>query len=165
MVTIRTFTQGPGYQTWGGAGDKKWHAPARSIALILEKGTLSDAKGAVLIDGIEASLDPRPIVPLLEVTPTHQGNVFLTNEEVTIPVQTKGDRIRWTVTDFFENTVARGEQPVVDTRAVIRPPVEKGYFLVDLEAIKKGESIGTVHLPLGVTGPSAGKPCRTAPSA
>ncbi|HYW78136.1 MAG TPA: hypothetical protein VE890_01110, partial [Thermoguttaceae bacterium] len=150
LVTIKTFNQGPGYQTWGGVGDRRWHAPARSLALILERETLRNAKGAVLIDGIEAVLDLRPIVPLLEVAPTRQGNVFLNNEEIAIPVQTKGDRIRWTVTDFFENIVARGEEPVVDTRAVIRPPVEKGYFLIELEAIEKGEAIGTARVPLGV---------------
>ncbi|HCE44452.1 MAG TPA: hypothetical protein DET40_12965 [Lentisphaeria bacterium] len=47
QVKITQFNKG---QSWGGADDKSWHAPAKSITLVLEQD------GTVYIDDIEAKL-------------------------------------------------------------------------------------------------------------
>jgi len=46
-------------EVWGGAGDKKWHGPCKSIDLILEGGN-----NEVQVDGIEAVLADKPIPEL-----------------------------------------------------------------------------------------------------
>jgi len=46
-------------ESWGGAGDKKWHAPCKAIDLILEGGN-----NDISIDGIEAVLADQPIPEL-----------------------------------------------------------------------------------------------------
>jgi hypothetical protein len=46
-------------QSWGGAADKTWHPPARSITFVLEGGS-----NAIELDGISATLAPRPVPEL-----------------------------------------------------------------------------------------------------
>lgn len=51
QIVIETFEKGPGFQSFGGAGDKVIHWPATHFYFILEKNGLVDAtKGSVLID-------------------------------------------------------------------------------------------------------------------
>ena len=59
QLILTTFESGPGYQSWGGADDKKFHWPAQSLSLILDKNNLSGAAakslaGALWIADVQA---------------------------------------------------------------------------------------------------------------
>ncbi len=48
-----------GASSWGGAKDGKWHAPAKSMQLILDRGNLKDSanpKGSLLVESVELRL-------------------------------------------------------------------------------------------------------------
>ncbi|HAU38610.1 MAG TPA: hypothetical protein DCX07_12945, partial [Phycisphaerales bacterium] len=140
QVAIDAFDTGPGYRHYGGANDGRFHWPAKGIGFVIGKG---DAAGPVTrtlwIDDIEALAEPGPFVPDLEMEQDQLGNVFLTTETVRIPLVSKGDRIEWTVRDFWHRQVERGVAVVRDTRAVIEPQAgRKGYFEVRL-VIRKGD--------------------------
>ena len=59
-VTVKSFTGGNGAGSWGGANDGKWHAPAKGVSIVLDKGHLNDPvnspKGKLLIESIEGKL-------------------------------------------------------------------------------------------------------------
>lgn len=71
------------------------------------------------------------------------GNVFLAGETVEIPVQTTGDRVEWTVTDFFGvTTVGRGIAVGPGGAATVKPglPGRKGYFELHL-TVRRGDAV------------------------
>ncbi len=64
------------------------------------------------------------------------GNVFFNTETVRVPVTCTGDRIEWTVTDFFGIVQRQGSVTPVGGAAVILPPAGRlGYF--DLRVVEK----------------------------
>ena len=140
LIKINTFDSGEGYEKFGGAADGKFHWPAQGLSFIFEKGNLVPAAaGTLWIDGVEASVDPRPCTPDLEIAAGQLGNVFLTTETVRIPVTSGGDRIAWTVTDFWHAKAAEGVATPTDGRAVIEPGVTKaGWFEIQLVVAKGG---------------------------
>jgi hypothetical protein len=121
-------------QTWGGANDKKWHAPPRHINFTLEGGNRE-----VLLDGVEATLNPQRIGAPLEFKIPQLGHVFLTTEEVRLPIETEGEGLTWKILDYWGQTIAEGDEKVADGRVIITPPVgRKGHFI--LRAItRKGD--------------------------
>jgi hypothetical protein len=76
--------------------------------------------------------------------PIHQtalGNIFLSSETVSFSIDSKGESVVWTVTDFWNNKVAEGTAQVVDGKATIKPAVkELGYFFVRMQPIKEGKA-------------------------
>jgi len=154
LIRITAFDKGPGYQSWGGAKDRKWHPPATSIALNPEKGNFPDRKGTLWVDGIEATLVAQRIIPPLAVRPARLGNVFLTTEDVVLPVETQGDRVAWEITDFWGDPVAEGQETVANNAATVRPPSRtKGYFLVRLSATRDGKPVAEMQTAFGVVEP------------
>lgn len=64
------------------------------------------------------------------------GNIFLTNQTVTLPVQCDGDRLEWTATDFTGKVVKSGAITPASGRATINPGLgRRGYF--DLKVVEK----------------------------
>jgi hypothetical protein len=143
QITINTFTAGEGYQRFGGAADGRFHWPAQSIGFTLEKGNLGDkTSGALWIDGVEATIDPRPYVPDLRIDQVQLGNIFLTTETPMIPVRSGGDRISWTVTAYGGAKAAAGITTVKDGKAMLEPGVKgPGYFEVTLAVEKAGVKV------------------------
>ena len=131
-------------ESWGGANDKKWHAPARSVSFILE------AKGSVLIDDVEAKLDPRVAIKDLKLKPGVPSNIFVAGEKVSIPVETKGDSLMCVATDYWGKEVYRETVKAADNKAVITPPSKNGYFLLQVEARKGEATIGKAFISYAV---------------
>ena len=52
------------------------------------------------------------------------GNLFFINERVQIPLTCDGDKIRWTVTDYFGRTIETGNA-VPKNKAVLIQPSHK----------------------------------------
>jgi hypothetical protein len=154
-IRINTFTSGKGYEKFGGAADGRFHWPAQSIGFILEKGNLGDkTKGTLWIDGVEASIDPKPYVSDLKIDQAQLGNIFLTTEAVRLPLRSGGDRVLWTVTDFHAAKVAEGVVPVKDGKAVIEPGVKgPGWFEVQLAVEKGGATVADGKTTFAVVTP------------
>ncbi len=143
QITLSSFDRGRGYQTWGGASDKKFHWPARQLSFLLEKNNLGgQLTGSAWIDDIEVTTVPGTDILPLAVEQAQLGNVFSRGEPVRIPVETQGTRVTWSVRDFWDNEVSSGESPVTTNKATIDPRVERlGYFEMQIEAFKGDTSI------------------------
>lgn len=95
----------------------------------------------------------------INLSQTVTGNIFLTNQAVTIPVQCDGDRIEWSATDFSGTVIKTGAVTPVQGRATINPTLgRRGYF--DLKIVeKRGSAVLSekttslaVITPLALTG-------------
>lgn len=155
QLVIANIVQGPGYQSWGGASDKKWHPPAQSLSFLLEQGQLAGAEGSIWLDGVAVALAPELIVADLACRSSVLGNVFLTSEAPVLPIETRGDTLRWTVTDFWHRQVAGGTEKVgaADSRVHLRPPGANGYYLIHLEAEKDGKPFADAYTSYAVLPP------------
>lgn len=92
----------------------------------------------------------------LTVGQARLGNVFLVGEAVEIPVQTTGDRVEWTVTDFFGVTSAGTGVAVGQSgAATVRPAVSarKGYFELHLTARRAGAVVAQADTTFAVLPP------------
>jgi len=76
-------------------------------------------------------------------SPVHQtslGNIFLSDEPVSFSIDSQGESVAWTVTDFWNNKVAEGTEKVADGKATIKPEVKQlGYFFVRMQTMKDGK--------------------------
>jgi hypothetical protein len=125
-----------GAQIWGGANDKKWHGPLRHLQLILEGG-----HNDISIDAVTVTLDAKRIIAPLAVRLAKPGNVFLTGEDITVPIESSAPAVTWTLTDFWGAVVAKGEEKPADGDAVVHPGITRnGYYTLDLVA-HDGDSV------------------------
>lgn len=154
QVTLTSFESGPGFQTYGGANDKIFHWPAKSLSFILEKNGLEGGKGAVLIDNVQAYPSTQRIVGKLDLNQERLGNVFLTTEQLRFPLETKGDKVSWSISDFWGRPVGQGMAPVMDQRALVAPDVKNtGFYKLHLSAQKDGAPLAEVDTTFVVTTP------------
>ncbi len=88
------------------------------------------AAGSFSLSGLHAALRLETGVP---------GNIFLLNESVRIPATATGNRLEWTVTDYFGQVVRQGYTQVSGGKALIQPsPNRRGYF--ELEVVEKNNT-------------------------
>jgi len=55
-VTLKSLHQGEGANSWGGAADGKWHGPAKSVAILVDKKDSKypdSMKGLIQVDKLE----------------------------------------------------------------------------------------------------------------
>jgi len=156
LLTISDFAHGDEMQNYGGANDDVVHWPAKKMGLILEKLSLAGGRsdGTVWIDDFQAATDPGA-GPTLTLGQSRLGNVFLTNEPIAIPVETQGDKVDWKLTDFWGATAAHGVANVTAHEAVIKPDLNgrKGYFDVEVNALKAGSSLAEAKTAVAVLSP------------
>ena len=71
----------------------------------------------------------------ITVTPSTLGNLFLSTDAVSIPVTaTVGNRVDWSVSDYFGNAVSSGSVVPVATKATIAPPGNTpGWYALTLK--------------------------------
>src|SRR4030095_7267212 len=50
LIDLTTFDAGKGYESWGGAKDRKWHGPPRSISIDVDQGYMKGKRGKLWID-------------------------------------------------------------------------------------------------------------------
>jgi len=84
------------------------------------------------------------------------GNVFLSTDTVQIPVQTTGDHVTWTATDFFGTpttgpTVAVGSNGQVTLTLTLG---RLGYFDLQVNALRSGNVVATAETTFVVLTPS-----------
>ena len=141
LIELTTFDSGPGYESWGGAKDRKWHGPPRSVNISVELGYVKNKKGTLWIDDLGVTFAKDRFVPDLEVRPETLGNIFHSDQEVRLRVMTRGDEIAWKATDFWDAPVAEGREKAVNGVALIRPGRRPGYFWVSLEVRKERKKL------------------------
>ena len=124
---VKEFNKG---EAWGGTPDRTWAPPARCLTFVLE------AKGTLYLDGIEATLDPRRAVAVFAIHPKVLGNVFVEGDPIEIPIETRAQRLDYTVTDFFGKQVVAGSAAVTDGQAVLKPEVKaRGHFVAKVQLV------------------------------
>lgn len=153
-VVITEFARG---QSWGGANDKKWHGPATGITFILEQ------TGTVDIDSVNAKLNPAETVADLGWVPQEMGNVFFDPARAGVLVETTGDEITYTITDFNRAERAAGSLKVEKSRAHIPHPGGNGYFLVKVSASRGGAPLKEEYTSYAVIPPYTVKTPAEAP--
>ena len=153
-IIITDFTRG---QSWGGANDKKWHAPAASVTFILEQ------HGTIDIDSIAARLNPEVHVAELGWQERQLGNLFFNPAEAGVSVETLGDEIAYTITDLNRKEVASGTLKAENNRVSIPHPGGNGYFLVKVTAKKGGMLLKEQYTSYAVIPPYAVKNPADAP--
>lgn len=153
-VVITKFNQG---QSWGGAKDKKWHAPAKKMTFILERD------GTVLIDDIEAKLASKKLSANLEINQNQLGNIYLTTDKKVLPLETLGDEISWVIWDVDHKEVKNGTSKAQNGKVNLQLPELNGYYLMKLTAKKGGEVIAEKYTSYAVITPYKVKDHTNAP--
>jgi hypothetical protein len=95
----------------------------------------------------------RQAVGEIEVGRMPLGHVFLTTDELQIPITTSGQKVSWKLTDLFQKAVAMRTTPVRENRVIIRSPLRNGYFLLMAQALKDDRSITQTYVPFAVIPP------------
>jgi hypothetical protein len=153
-ITLESFISGPGFQRWGGADDGAFHWPAARLDLVLEKPQLQGGKGSLQIAGLEASIDPSQPLNVYHLDQAQLGNIFYSTEKAQFPLQTAGDQVAWTVTNFQDLQVADGSTPVSDGKAEIEPGnVGAGYFVLHMRMLKSGKEVAAAETTYAVLMP------------
>ncbi len=94
-------------------------------------------------------------VDTLTLSQAQLGNVFSTAETVQIPLQTTGDSVSWTSTDFYGAVTAGGPLTVGSGgTATILPNLNRlGYFALHVTASRAGAAVATADTAFAVLAP------------
>ena len=84
------------------------------------------------------------------------GNLFLSNEQVQIPVQTTGDQVTWTVKDYYGATTTGAVVSVPGNGSVtITPGAGRlGFFELRVTALRNGSAVASADTTFAVVAPS-----------
>ncbi len=128
--------------SWGGDGNRRRDYPCRLVGICLDRPKRGYVgEGSLWIDEV-ALLRPRtlPRTMTVETQDGRFGNLYAVGESVLLRATGQGDRIRWSLDDFWGRTLAEGEGPAAGTEArfVLEQP---GYFACRLELLRDGEPI------------------------
>jgi hypothetical protein len=83
------------------------------------------------------------------------GNIFLSSEPVRIPLQTTGDQISWTATDFFGAVTTAPAMNVTNGQATVQPALGRlGFFKLHVTALRNGSPVAAADTMLAVLAPS-----------
>ncbi len=151
-ITVDVFNGGIDYSYWGGANDGQWHAPAKGMALILERKDFKDGKkaGQIQINNVTA-FSPAPPLKLYQ---KNLGNIFIQGEQAGIDVLTSGDEIAWTATNFSGVQVAGGSIPAPDgTASIILPVTTNGYYSLQVKSFQNGEPLAVKDTSFAILEP------------
>lgn len=136
--TVTQFNAGAAYIHFGGANDGVWHGPVKQVEFIMDRGLLYAGKtsGDTRFDDVALLAPPPP----LSVSDSRYSNVFLENEAVAFNVSTQADRLEWTVTDFWDRTVASGSPSVSGSPFTLAlSDLPKGYFTLTVNAYRDNQ--------------------------
>jgi len=120
-------------QFWGGANNGKWNAPAKRIAIMLDRSDIKDGKltASLLIDTITAKLN----LPDLKVKQSVMGNIFLDSDPVTFTVSTRFPGVAWQVYDLNGQLVQEGTVQTPSGSGIITATnLNLGYYTLELTA-------------------------------
>ncbi|MGI2296287.1 S-layer homology domain-containing protein [Paenibacillus sp. GXUN7292] len=121
-------------QYWGGAANGKWNAPAKKIAIMIDRNDIKDGKltASMLVDRITADLN----IPDLAIKQSVMGNIYLDNELVAFNVSTRFSEVIWQVYNLNGELVRDGiAQIASDGRGIVQlPGLQLGYYTLELSA-------------------------------
>lgn len=141
-LTITSLDHGPIPEHWGGANDGVWHGPATNISIIIDSSQLTDpaaTSGTVLVDDIEV-WSPTPVI---ELTQTSYGNVFLPGQPDSVGVTTAAGTLNWAVTDVHGTTLRTGSQTHPTPSSVLTlPDLDLGWYRLHVDAVNEGTIVG-----------------------
>lgn len=132
-VTAESLDAGVNASYWGGANDGVWHGPAQNVMLLLNRSALKEGltSGTVFFDQITALSAPEPVVIKQAVL----GNVFSGSPASFTIESDPGNRLEWTVTDFWGRQVASSEVSIRQaSTAISLPKLATGYYRFHAEA-------------------------------
>jgi hypothetical protein len=109
-IVILSFKDIKAQFCWGGAGDKKWHAPCSSISILLDKTGVqsSDKTGKILIESIVADLSSEKIISDFKFIQHNLGNIFEKGESPKITIETKCNQLQYYIKDFNDKIIETG---------------------------------------------------------
>ena len=142
---LRITNPGKASQIWGGAGDRVFHDPLKSIRLILEH------EGSVDVRRICAITDAGSNAVEIEVSTVHPGNIFFGSEPQVLHFVSRHDTVEWKISDYRGELAARGVITASETGSGSGISEEKtfefgpGYYWVCAEAGGR-----TAYLPFAV---------------
>ncbi|MBB3113343.1 hypothetical protein FHS18_005455 [Paenibacillus phyllosphaerae] len=134
-LTAESLDAGVNASHWGGANDGVWHGPAQNVMLLLNRSALKEGltSGTVFFDQITALTDSEPVVIRQSVL----GNVFSGSPASFTIESDPGNRLIWTVTDFWGKQVASSEVNITQaSTAISLPKLATGYYHFHAEAWK-----------------------------
>jgi len=120
-------------QYWGGANNGNWNAPAKRIAIMLDRSDIKDGKltASLLIDTITAKLN----LPDLKIKQSVMGNIFLDSDPVTFTVSTRFPGVAWQVYDLNGQLVQEGTVQTPSGSGIITATnLNLGYYTLELTA-------------------------------
>lgn len=119
--------------------------------------TLSNRGSAALLTlaAFAGGLAPRHARASLTFQPSTPGNVFLSTEKTRLPVTaSSGDRIDWSITDYFGRRVKTGSTRVSSRQAVIDPGSSAlGYFDVHVTEKRGNSTVASADTAFAVLTP------------
>ena len=128
--------------SWGGDGNRRRDYPCRLVGICLDRPQRGFVgKGALWIDDV-ALVRPRRLPRTMTVSTQNQrfGNLYAVGESVALRATGEGDRVRWSLDDFWGRSLARGEGPATGAEARFR--LERpGYFACRLELLRGEEPV------------------------
>jgi len=136
-------------QFWGGANNGKWNAPAKRIAIMLDRSDIKDGKltASLLIDTITAKLN----LPDLKVKQSVMGNIFLDSDPVTFTVSTRFPGVAWQVYDLNGQLVQEGTVQTPSGSGIITATnLNLGYYTLELIANQESSAPVRLKTPFAV---------------
>ncbi|KKK62010.1 hypothetical protein LCGC14_3008610, partial [marine sediment metagenome] len=128
----------------GGDENKRRDYPCRPVGICIDRPQVGfQGKGSLWIDDV-ALLSPRKESHTLhvQVRPPSYGNLYAVGDDIALKVRGNGQRIRWSVADFWNRKLAAGQGPATATEA--RFHLDKpGYFACKLELLAGDRVIET----------------------
>ncbi|HWI56453.1 MAG TPA: glycosyl hydrolase, partial [Bacillota bacterium] len=119
-------------------------------------------KGSLWIDDV-AVLQPAKQAPTralqVETRGRRFGNLYAVGDTVALRAHGEGERVRWSVTDFFDHELSQGEGPAAaaDIAFLLKQP---GWFSCKLELLAGGRAVGTQLLRCAAL-PGGAEPARS----
>lgn len=138
-------------QYWNGAADGAWHAPARSIAIMIDRNDIKNGAltASMLVDQVTAQLGDWQ--PELKIRQTKLGNVYLDSEPVKFNLSTKYRQVQWQVYDLYGQLIDEGLAQTPDGADSIELSDSKpGYYTLHLTVQREGEPPLLLQTPFAV---------------
>ncbi|TXK78374.1 sugar-binding protein [Paenibacillus sp. N3.4] len=152
QIKLNTFDSGQAYTHFGGANDGQWHGKLTGIAFIIQRGHMKNGatSGTIWLDDISA-IAP---IPAIDIEQTQLGNIFMEPEVPAFDIKTLGNRVTWSVYDYWGESIAQGQQAVASNKAnIVINGLPKGYMKFHAKADLDGVVLATQETPFALLSP------------
>ena len=126
---------------WAGDGNGRLDYPIRLDSIVADRPKRGYVgKGSLWIDNVALMQPIKQTHKLaVQVEDARLGNIYLPGDTVRLRVSGDGDKIRWTVSDYFGRTVREGDS--TDKQATIKFSLNTlGYHECRIDLVRDGRS-------------------------